>query len=77
MRVLEEDLIITGVNGVTPVLQDDLSNSYSKHDSPIDESLCEPMEGYVESAASPNFPFFSGVVVLVLLYTTWPGLPLW
>merc|ERR1712070_266164 len=43
-RVLEENLVITGVDGVTAVLSDDLRNSYSEHDFPIDTSICPPPE---------------------------------
>jgi len=42
VRVLDEDLVIIGVNGVTEVLSDDIRNSYSRHDLPFDTTLCPP-----------------------------------
>jgi hypothetical protein len=39
-RILTEDLSIFGVKGTTPVLQDELQNSYSSMDMPFDQSLC-------------------------------------
>ncbi|KAG7340750.1 hypothetical protein IV203_024293 [Nitzschia inconspicua] len=57
-RVLEEDLYIYGVNGTTPVLQDDARNTYSSMDLPIDPSICpgrdeRPGNGGKKSFRSP------------------------
>ncbi|KAL3804828.1 hypothetical protein HJC23_006600 [Cyclotella cryptica] len=44
-RTLEADLVIKGVNGTSAVLQDDLRNSYSGHDMPLDASICPHTAG--------------------------------
>ena len=43
-HVLTDDLTIVGVDGVTPVLSDNLRNSYSQMDTGFDTFICPPSD---------------------------------
>lgn len=61
VRTLEEDLVIEGEDGVTKVVQDDVANTYSCHDMPLDPSVCELMGGTTSTASSISR--FAGLVM--------------
>ena len=66
VAVLTEDLVIEGINGSTPVLQDNLRNSYSQMDSGFDISIC-PLP--VTSDASNlvcGFTFAAAIFILIM-----------
>lgn len=69
-RVLSDDLYIYGVNGTTPVLRDILGNSYSQHDSPLREGLCEiSPEATSSSTAKAGIGCGATSVIFFLLWS--------
>ena len=67
-RVLEEDLVIEGSEGVTMVVSDEFRNVYSKHDGEVDPAICP---GFLEeSSATEDLPLVKSVVLALTLFST-------
>lgn len=53
-RILDEDVVVRGVNGTVPVLFDNLRNAYSQLDQPFDQSSCNI--GDLDGTTAPATP---------------------
>ena len=66
-RVLSEDLAIEGINGSTPVLQDNLRNSYSQMDSGFNPSIC-PLPVTSDASCLVCGSFAAAILVSIAMF---------
>ena len=75
-HTLTADLVIKGLNGTRAVLQDDLRNSYSVHDMPVDTSVCPrtarqqstDKESYISGSTSVADKIATSVMISIMFF---------